>query len=55
MDTVNYRRGEPDRRLRNERRNSTRSNDAKATVHWRFTTEKARTKLHRLYPSQPVW
>jgi hypothetical protein len=30
-------------------------NDAKATVQWRFTTEKARTKLQRLYPSQPVW
>ena len=30
-------------------------NEAKATVHWRFTTEKARTKLQRLYPSQPVW
>lgn len=30
-------------------------NDAQATVQWRFTTEKARTKLQRLYPSQPVW
>jgi DDE superfamily endonuclease len=30
-------------------------NDAKATVQWRFTTDKARTKLQRLYPSQPVW
>lgn len=30
-------------------------NDAKATVQWRFTTEKARTKLHRLHPSQSVW
>lgn len=30
-------------------------NDAKATVQWRFTTEKARTKLQRLYPSQSVW
>ena len=30
-------------------------NEAKATVQWRFTTEKARTKLQRLYPSQPVW
>ena len=29
-------------------------NDATATVHWRFTTDKARTKLQRLYPSQPV-
>jgi hypothetical protein len=31
-----------------------RRNDAKATVHWRFTTDKARTKLQRLYPSQPL-
>jgi len=30
-------------------------NDAKATVQWRFTTDKARTKLQLLYPSQPVW
>lgn len=30
-------------------------NDAQATVQWRFTTEKARTKLQRLYPSQLVW
>jgi len=30
-------------------------NEAKATVQWRFTTEKARTKLQHLYPSQPVW
>ncbi len=29
-------------------------NDAKATVQWRFTTEQARTKLQRLYPSQSV-
>lgn len=29
-------------------------NDAQATVQWRFTTEKARTKLHRLYPSQSL-
>lgn len=29
-------------------------NDAKATVHWRFTTDKARTKLQRLYPSQSM-
>jgi hypothetical protein len=28
-----------------------RRNTAKATVNWRFTTTKARTKLHRLYPS----
>jgi hypothetical protein len=26
-------------------------NAAKATVDWQFTTEKARTKLVRLYPS----
>ena len=26
-------------------------NAAQATVHWRFTTQDARTKLHRLYPS----
>jgi len=32
-----------------------RRNAAKTTVHWRFTTDKARTKLQRLYPSQPVW
>jgi hypothetical protein len=29
-------------------------NAAKATVHWRFTTEDARIKLHRLYPSIDV-
>jgi DDE superfamily endonuclease len=29
-------------------------NEAKATVQWRFTTDKARTKLPRLYPSQSV-
>jgi hypothetical protein len=29
-------------------------NDAKATVQWRFTAEKARTKLQHLYPSQSV-
>jgi DDE superfamily endonuclease len=29
-------------------------NEAKATVQWRFTTDKARTKLRRLYPSQSV-
>lgn len=28
-------------------------NAAKGTVHWRFTTETARTKLRRLYPSEP--
>jgi hypothetical protein len=26
-------------------------NEAKATIHWRFTTSDARVKLHRLYPS----
>jgi hypothetical protein len=26
-------------------------NDAKTRVRWRFTTEDARVKLHRLYPS----
>ena len=26
-------------------------NEAKATVHWRFTTEKARDQTSRLYPS----
>jgi len=30
-------------------------NTARATVQWRFTTDKARTKLQRLYPSQLVW
>jgi hypothetical protein len=29
-------------------------NDAKATVQWRFTTDKARTKLQRLYSSQSL-
>lgn len=28
-------------------------NEAGATIHWRFTTADARTKLHRLYPSLP--
>jgi len=28
----------------------TRRNTAKATIHWQFTNEKARVKLHRLYP-----
>ena len=28
-----------------------RRNAAKATIVWRFTTTKAREKLHRLYPS----
>ena len=30
-------------------------NEVKTTVHWRFTTEEARTKYQRLYPSQLVW
>jgi transposase len=28
-----------------------RRNDQKATIHWQFSVEKARTKLARLYPS----
>ena len=28
-----------------------RRNDAQATVNWRFTTDDARIKLKRLYPS----
>ena len=28
-----------------------RRNDAKATIYWRFTSEQARAKLERLYPS----
>ena len=28
----------------------TRRNAAKATIHWRFSTQDARSKLHRLYP-----
>ena len=27
-----------------------RRNDAKATIKWRFSTQDARSKLHRLYP-----
>ena len=27
-----------------------RRNAARATIHWRFSTQDARTKLHRLYP-----
>jgi hypothetical protein len=27
-----------------------RRNDAKATINWRFSTQDARSKLHRLYP-----
>jgi hypothetical protein len=29
-----------------------RRNRERATIDWRFTTQEARTKLHRLYPSQ---
>jgi hypothetical protein len=29
-----------------------RRNEERATIDWRFTTQEARTKLHRLYPSQ---
>lgn len=29
-----------------------RRNEERATIAWRFTTQEARTKLHRLYPSQ---
>jgi hypothetical protein len=29
----------------------TARNEQRATIHWRFTVEDARTKLHRLYPS----
>jgi DDE superfamily endonuclease len=32
----------------------TQRNAVQATVHWRFTIAKARRKLKRLYPSQPV-
>ena len=28
-------------------------NKARAVINWRFTTEDARTKLHRLYPAIP--
>ena len=31
-----------------------RRNAAKATITWQFTNEKARIKLHRLYPSNPL-
>ena len=29
----------------------TARNEQRATIHWQFTVEDARTKLHRLYPS----
>jgi hypothetical protein len=28
-------------------------NDARAQIHWRFTVDSARVKLHRLYPDHP--
>lgn len=31
-----------------------RRNREQATIDWRFTTQEARRKLHRLYPSQPT-
>lgn len=31
-----------------------RRNREQATIDWRFTTQEARIKLHRLYPSQPT-
>jgi hypothetical protein len=31
-----------------------RRNAVNATITWQFTAEKARTKLHRLYPSNPL-
>jgi DDE superfamily endonuclease len=33
---------------------ATQRNAVRATVHWRFTIAKARRKLKRLYPSQPL-
>ena len=29
-------------------------NEAQAIINWRFTTQDARTKLHRLYPLFPA-
>ena len=29
-------------------------NEARAVINWRFTTQQARTKLHRLYPAIPI-
>ena len=43
--------GDPDRLARETRALEDERNAAHATVHWRFTTQDARTKLHRLYPS----
>jgi hypothetical protein len=31
-----------------------RRNDERATIDWRFTSQEARVKLRRLYPSQPT-
>jgi hypothetical protein len=31
-----------------------RRNEERAMIDWRFTTQEARIKLHRLYPSQPT-
>jgi len=43
--------GDPDTLARETRALEDERNAAQATVHWRFTTHDARTKLHRLYPS----
>ncbi len=43
--------GEHDTLARETRALEEERNAARATVHWRFTTHNARTKLHRLYPS----
>jgi hypothetical protein len=43
--------GDPDTLARETRALEDERNAAHATVHWRFTTQDARTKLHRLYPS----
>ncbi len=43
--------GDPDTLARETRALEEERNAAHATVHWRFTTPDARTKLHRLYPS----
>lgn len=43
--------GDPDTLARETQALEDERNAAQATVHWRFTTQDARTKLHRLYPS----
>jgi hypothetical protein len=43
--------GDQDTLARETRALEDERNAAHATVHWRFTTQDARTKLHRLYPS----